>query len=283
MPSSSPPDPPAGRSSGQFRRCARLACTCVGIVLALFTSADASAQRVPVVLQILVLDGATGEPIPGAQVVVNGGRTGTVSGQDGMADLPADADDSLQLEVRMLGYATRSLSARPTTGQSLLLTIPLEPEPIPLEPVRIEVEGAPRSRQLRDFYARTRGGAGQFLTRADIERRRPRDLSDLFRMLPGIPLIATPMGDKPAMEGKASAVPSLGSREADCAIQYFLDGTPIQPSNGVVGLDVSLREIEGIEIYRRATGVPAKYQRRNNSCGVILIWRRERLDPFGER
>lgn len=253
------------------------------LALPCFAATGAEAQRIPARLQLLVIDAGTTRPISGVQVIVDGGRGGAISDAEGIVEIAGVAGDSVVLQLRMVGYATRGLTVTPTGGTPLLVTVALELAPVILAPVRVEVEGGPRSRELREFYARVRGGAGQFLTRADIEQRRPRDLTDLFRMLPGIPLIATPLGDKPTMEAKASAVPSLGGREVDCQIQYFLDGTPIQPPNGVIGFDVSLQEIEGIEIYRRGTGVPAKFQRGNSSCGVILIWKRERLGGSGER
>ncbi len=45
----------------------------------------------------------------------------------------------------------------------------------------------------------------------------------------------------------------------------------------MIGRDIRLNEIEGIEIYRRGATVPAKFHRYRNSCGVILIWKKERI------
>jgi hypothetical protein len=257
-----------------------LRCTSIailsGLVLSFGTSDDAEAQLRPAVLQLLVIDAGTSRPIVGAQVIVDGGREVVQSGSDGMVELTAAEGDSLVLELRMVGYGNRALTATPTTGIPLLVTVPLELAPIILAPVRVEVESGPRTRALREFYERARRGAGQYLTRAEIDRRQPRDLSDLFRMLPGITLSAGTFGDRPEMEAKGSMLQEPGSSE--CSLQYFLDGTPINPPEGAIGFDVELSEVEGIEIYRRGTGVPARFQRQHGSCGVILIWKREALD-----
>jgi hypothetical protein len=246
----------------------------LAVAITLSGAAPSAAQSTPVVLQVVVVDATSGDPIPGVQVIVDG-KSGVVSGVDGMADVPGTLGDSVVMEIRRVGYAVRRLSAYPTSGTPLLITIPLELAPVTLAPVRVEAAATPRSRELREFYARMRGGAGQFLTRSDIDSRRPRDLNDLFRMLPGIPMSQTAFGEKPMMEAKASV---LADREGECSVQYFLDGTPILPQAGVIKLDVAPDEVEGIEIYRRGTLAPPRFQRQHGSCGVILIWKRPSLD-----
>jgi hypothetical protein len=248
--------------------------TALVLVLQLLCATTSSAQR-PALLQLMVVDGESGAPISGVQVAVDGGRMGALSGPEGMVELSVTAGDSVVLELRSVGYASRGLTAFPTAGQPLLITVPLELAPVPLAPVSVEIDATPRSRDVREFYARARRGVGQYITRAEIEERHLRDLNDLFRTLPGITLSNTAFGDKPMMESKTSMMPERGGGE--CSVQYFLDGTPISPPEGAVGFDVDLDEVEGIEIYRRGAGVPARFQRQHGSCGVILIWKRQSL------
>lgn len=265
--------PPASRVSGSLA--ARILRALL-LALPCFASTGAEAQQIPARLQILVIDAGTARPISGVQVIVDGGPAGAISNSEGMVEIAGVAGDSVVLQLRMVGYATRGLTVTPTGGTPLLVTVPLELAPVTLAPVRVEVEGASRqSRDLRDFYERVRRGPGQYLTRADIVRRKPRDLTDLFRMLPGMVLSSTTFGDSPSLEAKGSMLADPGSSE--CSVQYFLDGTPIRPPEGAIGFDVDLSEVEGIEIYRRGTGVPARFQRQHGSCGVILIWKRPSL------
>ncbi|MDQ3605517.1 MAG: Plug and carboxypeptidase regulatory-like domain-containing protein [Gemmatimonadota bacterium] len=234
------------------------------------------AQQAAAALEITVVDAASGQPIPGAQVVLDGGRGGLTNPQ-GVLRMDQLLDTLVTVRVHFLGYAPANFSAPLESGRTTRFSVPLEVEAIPLAGVRAEVH-APRSRELREFYTRARTGTGQYITRAEIEQRRPRDLSELFRLLPGIRLLSGPIGDKPVMEAKASAGTSRNGRAQECAIQYFVDGTPFTPThNGMIGLDIPLKDIEGIEIYRRGSSVPAKFHRLNNSCGVILIWKKERI------
>jgi hypothetical protein len=44
----------------------------------------------------------------------------------------------------------------------------------------------------------------------------------------------------------------------------------------VLGDDVRPNEVEGIEVYRRLSEVPAEYRKAGSECGVVLIWLKER-------
>ena len=235
----------------------------------------------PAALHLVVVQGSSGEPIANAQVVLRQGRGGLTDRQGAvlLAGLPAGA---VAGEVRYLGYKVQRFSVPVLAGDTMSLTVPLEAEPIALDPVEVEATSRMpevRSRELREFYPRVRTGTGQYITRADIAKRRPRDLSDLLGNLPGIRMMPAAGGEKLMMEAKGSAIGDLANPEArDCPIQYFLDGTPIKPIHGgVLGAEVSLGEIEGVEIYRRGSTVVPKFHRMHNSCGVILIWKKEKV------
>jgi hypothetical protein len=230
-------------------------------------------------LELVIVDAATAKPLAGAQVRIP--RT-AVAATDGAGTVKFRALDpvGVTIEITALGYDGRTLTLDLPRGQSFQLTVPIEAQPVLLPGLRVEgtVGRAPRSRELREFYWRVRVGTGQYFTRSDIDRRHIRDLDDLFRALPGFALLNTPAGSKPVLESKPTASAELFERAADCPIQYFLDGSPMTPiHDGVLGAEVELSEIEGIEIYRRGSTVPAKFHRLNNSCGVILIWKRERV------
>jgi hypothetical protein len=235
-----------------------------------------AAQRPATAIELTVVDAEKGQPLPDVQVLV-AGRPASSTDSSGFVRLGGLSASRVDLEIRLLGYQPLSLDVGVPAGDTLLLTIPLEPSPLILPEVRAEVEAGPRSRQLTEFYQRVRTGTGQYFTRAEIERRGPRDLSDLMRLVPGMRLLTTPAGDKISTESKATAIGDLLDPESrECAIEYFLDGSPIKPIHGgVIGAEVALDEIEGIEIYRRGTTVPAAFHRMKNNCGVILIWKRE--------
>lgn len=281
MCSSSPPARAARPQATQWRGHSRIAALPLALALALSAdvwsgTARLQAQQATAALEITVLDAVSGAPIPNAQVAVEGGRGGLTNAQGVLRILQLPAAP-VTVRVQFLGYAAATFSVPLDSGRTTGFSVPLDVEAIPLPGVRAEVH-APRSRELREFYTRARTGSGQYITRAEIEQRRPRDLSELFRLLPGIRLLSGPAGDKPVMEGKASAGGNRNGRAQECAIQYFVDGTPYKPTlDGMIGVDIPLKDIEGIEIYRRGSGVPAKFHRMGNNCGVILIWKKERI------
>jgi hypothetical protein len=234
-------------------------------------------------LEVVVVDAATGRALVGARVRIPRGAAG-MTDTAGTAKLVIVDPAGVTVEVTALGYAGRSLTLDVAPGQVFQLTVPLELEPVLLPGVQVggREGGLPRSREVQDFYRRVRIGTGQYITRTDIERRHVRDLDDLFRALPGFALLTTPAGNKPVLDSKSTASAELFEAEADCPIQYFLDGSPMTPiHDGVLSAEVRLEEIEGIEIYRRGSMVPAKFHRLNNSCGVILIWKRQRTPLIG--
>jgi hypothetical protein len=245
--------------------------------LSLIAVPPAAGQSRPGVLELIVLDGERSEPLANVQVLLDG-RAAGVTDAAGFVRLASLQPTEVSLILSLIGYQAMDLAVGISEGETTILTIPLEIEPVVVSGVQAEVEKGFGSRQLVAFYERVRTGTGQYITREEIERRRPGNLSELMRSLPGIGLTTTAGGDRPMVEARTSAVGDLLDRGSpDCAIQYFIDGTPIKPiHDGVIGAEVSINEIEGIEIYRRGSTVPSTYSRLKNNCGVILIWKKER-------
>lgn len=77
----------------------------LALLAGLMLSGTARAQETTV-LQGKVLDGATGEPLIGAQVVISGTDRGTVTDVDGRYRLQVDPG-AYDLDVQYLGYARR--------------------------------------------------------------------------------------------------------------------------------------------------------------------------------
>jgi hypothetical protein len=192
------------------------------------------------------------------------------------------------LEVSHLGHATRRAIGQVPASSAGTLEVALRPEALRIEGVT--ASGAPtRNRQLLGFYGRVARGTGQYFTRAEIERINPSQVSELFRMVPGMMLVNTTLGDRPAMEGGQggankrdggiSALAGGGPQRGagTCPILYFLDGTPLDAAQGVISAEVDVREVEGVEVYRRVAMAPPQFRRTGEYCGVIVIWKREKI------
>ena len=233
---------------------------------------DAQAPPAQPQISVHVTDAATGAPIVGAEVRL--GERRVVTGADGTTRVvrPAGAQNVV---VTRMGYQTRSVPV----GNETRVSVPLTVVAVSVAGVEATSRTQPRSPLLRRFYDRLERGRGAFVTREQIEERRPRRLVDAFREIPGVRVTTTPRGERLTMTG---ALPfmyqSAGAAKGDCPVQYYLDGSMWEAdAPGVISNDVHPEEVEGIEVYRRLSEVPAEFRRPGAECGVVLIWLKDRI------
>lgn len=219
------------------------------------------------VLEITVLAAAGAQRLEGAHVAVRGTGLSGITDREGkvrIAGLPAG---TRQLEVQLLGHTSVTRAIDLSAGVASEITVELTPAPIELAGVNAT---APRSNlALRGFYDRKRSGNGTFLTSEDIDRMRPRYLSDVLRRVGGVQLGGSPNGSPRAQIRGQQTISGA------CPIQYFVDGVMAYGYNID---DTRPDDVDGIEIYRGAASVPADYKRGTATCGVILLWTRVRDD-----
>jgi hypothetical protein len=119
-------------------------------------------------------------------------------------------------------------------------------------------------RQLIAFENRRRQGIGHFITREQIDKRNPLLLSDMVRSVPGTILISE--------AGRTTLRFSRSARNG-CPPQFFIDG--IQATGFNID-DMPARDVEGVELYAGAAGLPPEYNRVTGTgiCGTVIIWTR---------
>ena len=213
----------------------------------------------------LVRDDA-GKPIPAVE---------TSSGVDGprirsdrlgrfvLSGLPAGA---VTLYFRRLAYApdtaTIDVPSNDTTNIDVTLTV------VAHRLSAVVVQDDPNYRRiLHDFESRRKSGFGHFITRGDIDRRQPRLMSDMLRMIPGAVLVPGPAGTSRLRFGRAA-----GAR--DCPPQYWMDGLPLDGNFNID--DIAPMDVEGVEIYAGPSVTPAQFSGMNTTaaCGTVAIWTR---------
>lgn len=258
-------------------RSARFAAALLSAAL-LLLPATLAAQDAGGTLEVRVVDAATRQPLSGAQVVLTGWRR-VYTNSAGVVRLAGVPAGTQTVEAVMLGYTSRAVIVSVAEGESVTRTLELSSRPIQIAGVEAQARPVRRSPRLEAFYRRARTGVGHYFTRDQIERLNPQSLTDVFRTVPGLILISTPIGERPRVQGTTPEIMgSPGKPAGDCPILYFIDGVPYEPSHrGIISLDISPAEVEGIEIYRRGSAVPVQYKRGDDACGVILIWKRERV------
>lgn len=258
-------------------------------VLLLTTAALLCALPAPAQTVIgTVMDSTSGMIVPGAYVALldQAGQTvgGTQSDSLGNFALRAPAAGSYRLRTTQLGYWVAT-SALIQVGGTDARNIQLHLVPRPIELEGISITSAPQVRHLAEagFYQRQKRGFGRYITRERIERQFAMRTSDLFRDYPGVQVVVVDQvtGESDViMRGAAMMTPP-----GPCFPTIAIDGSLIRRGGSLeftgeradfVGLDAVLpspSEIEAVEIYPSAAGVPGQFAGISR-CGALLFWTR---------
>jgi TonB family protein len=246
--------------------CRRLRLTLLpGAACACLVLAEPSSAQAPTSISGLVRDSAAGIGLFGVEVSLEGTARRALTDEQGAFRLLAPADAALTLRVRRLGFRPRLVTV---SGPADQVQVQLVATAQSLVPVVVRVERGSYTGRLTGYYQRLeRRTQGQFITRADLERDRPAQLTDMLQRSPGIRIT----------RGRPGAQ-SVRMRGRDCRPLIWLDGAPM--SAGEVDLDsFSPGSLEGIEMYLGSANAPSRYHaaRGQSECGTILLWSRETM------
>jgi hypothetical protein len=229
-----------------------------------------------------VIDDATERPLGDAQVTVR-----TTDGRflarmetepTGAFEFKVDRVSAVRIDIRRMSYRANSMPILHFDGRRFFqVEARLAPDAILLAPLEViawsEVDPSPF---LEGFRQRLRGGLGLYITREDIEARHPTYVADLLREIPGIMVTGSGVGARASVQvGR-----SVASR---CETQIYVDGFLLNRRTGVgrsliedfrIDDAVTPLSVEGIEVYRGISSVPAEFLNPDAECGVIAIWTR---------
>lgn len=242
----------------------------------------AAAAREPARLYGTVLSGENGRAVPGVIVAIAGTelrRESDASGRFNFAEVPAGP---VELRTEHLGFGPLSQRVELEPGRTYDAVLRLTPQAIALDPLTVNVSVEARSPflDMQGFYDRKyySGLNGNFLTRSDIEKRKPQLLTDIYDDVPRVQSFWV----EPGRRTVRFRQPSGFGGGYGCEPAYFIDGQryydPLRegPNKSevanfnVLGTD----QVEAIEIYVGAA-VPIQYQGAGGAnCGVILLWTR---------
>lgn len=234
-------------------------------------------------LEGTILDNETGMPIPGALVeVLDDRRRGLgerLTGEDGAFEFEVQKHGGYLLRAARLGYQKTITPVLWTDGHDYLqVEVRLDPHAILLAPVEITAWSAVRpSPVLANFRDRMRSGIGHFFTREDIERIRPIYVSDVVARVPGVRVAGGGIGNR-----RKIYMSRARGTGRDCPAQIFIDGFLINRRSKLTGEDfgftlddaISPGSVEGIEVYKGLSTVPAQFMNEHSRCGVVAVWTR---------
>lgn len=205
----------------------------------------------------------SGARVPNVEIIVlkTGATTHTDSlGRFAVTQLPAGLFD---VTLRRLPYSPMTVNLEVTEGDTteVDVTIASAGQALPTVVVKGQEE---HKRQLDAFERRRKVGLGHFITRAQIDARRPLVLSDMLRGIPGMELYRTNIMGRVTLRF---------ARRNDCPPAYFVDGL-YMPNFNID--DVPPRDVEGVELYEGLAGLPAEFAKQTGvqACGVVVIWTR---------
>lgn len=228
-----------------------------------------------------VLDARTSEPVPGATVTVLDSygepMARRVTGDLGEFVVEVRRRAGIRLRANRIGYAPVDTPFLDFGSHHyFLIEIHMDVEAVLLAPLEVVARGTrlDRSPLFDGFDHRRQLGFGSFFTRAEIEGLRPLRVTDLLQRIPGVSLSGSGAGYRRIVTMNRTPV---GRGGGACPVQIFMDGMLItRAMAGEVSVDelVTPEGLEGMEVYRGLSTVPAEFLNSNSHCGVVALWTR---------
>lgn len=239
------------------------------IVMSLLVSQAAGARAQSGVGSIAgVVRDASGQGLSFARILIVGAQSvrGIESDSVGNYRISSIGAGRLRVSALRIGYQAETLSVVVPSDGTVRADFILGPTPN--IPAMVVVEDRTRGK-MGPFNQRMARGVGSFVTRAEIEKRQPGSISELLRTLPGVHISQRMAGEPQPIDMQRSRNSSM---QSSCTVQLYVDGQPYP--NGNVD-DFPPLTLEGVEVYRSASEIPADFRTRNATCGLISLWTRD--------
>jgi hypothetical protein len=225
-----------------------------------------------------VYDAKTGDAIEGAEVGDMLAKVTALTTKTGTVTLSFLPEGGTLVRIRKVGYEPTTLMAAISPEDTVPLTVLLNPS-APTLPTVVTTEKASHnyiSPQLKAFDERRLSGqGGHFIVEEELRKNDHQPLTNVVRRLPGLQVKCISKGIKSgacyatSFRQKSSHVMSGG----ECMIDLYL--------NGAVYTDPDLQQLmtqqfAGVEFYGGGASIPIQYNKMGASCGVLLLWTREK-------
>jgi TonB family protein len=207
----------------------------------------------------------TGLALMGVAVGVSGTQLHATTDERGEFRLLGVPFGPVEVTARRLGFRPETVRLIVPASGSESANFTLSAAAQDLEPVLVRGQRVKYSGRLAGYYERlARGSSGVFITREQIEKEHPRNLSQLLQRVPGV-----------SLQRLGGGAMGIRLRDRTCWPLVWLDNNA--QSSGEADLDgIQPNSLEGIELYLGSTTAPPQYTwtRNMSSCGTILLWSR---------
>jgi len=256
-----------------------------------YAAASANAQTTLPAYRARILGVYTsdGDPIEGAEVSDALSKTTALTTKTGTITLSFLPEGATLVRIRTVGFTAATMLVNITPEDTLPVTVMLKPNVRELPKV-ITNDSAPRyiSPGLQGFEERRKTGGGYFITEKEIRKWDNGPVTSVVRQIPGIDVRCARGGGMVSANCHASTkratgkyALSKGAGVSDCPVDVYLDGALYYSQIDNAGSDNDLQKLAAsqfaaIEFYSGGARIPVQYNKTGSSCGVLLLWTRER-------
>lgn len=207
-------------------------------------------------IQGKVLDASTNEPIPGANVIVEGTEMGTAADENGNYSIPFVPVGTYEVTSSCIGYnPTTQELAVVISNQTTLLNFKITPTIIMLEPVTTTAD--------RQMVIRTQTQTSRTTTASDISKLPISEINQIITLQAGV-------------SQSESGTHIRGGRSSEIA--YFVDGILTKaPHYGTQSVKLNKEAVEEVDVI--TGGFDVEYGEALS--GVVNVITREGSDKFG--
>lgn len=232
-----------------------------------------------------------GDPIEGAEVSDQLSKTTALTTKTGTITLSFLPEGATLIRVRKVGFTAATMLVNIAPDDTLPVTVMLKPTVRELEKV-VTNDSAPKyiSPGLQAFEERRKAGGGYFITEQEIRKWDHGPITNVLRQIPNVAIICARGNGMVSTNCHPSTKRSTGkyalgkgSGLGDCPVDIYLDGsvyyTMIDGASTSGDNDVqklATTQFAAIEFYSGGARIPAQYNKTGSSCGVLLLWTRER-------
>jgi hypothetical protein len=229
-----------------------------------------------------VYDAQSGDPIEGAEVIDALNHVSALTTTTGTVSLVFLPEGGSMVQIKKVGYQPLTMIVEIGPADTIPLTLvlnrlaPTSTGAAQTLPTVVTKDSAPRhiSPGLQAFEERRRSGFGHFMDEAELRKQDNRTMTNVVRDLPGITIRCPKSGPR---NDECFGVSGRGKKNAvlggDCEINLYIDGVAVS-DNDLKKMNVA--EFAALEFYSGGATIPIQYNRTGSSCGVMLLWTRER-------
>lgn len=243
----------------------------LGLLVLAAGSPDLTAQA-PRILRGRVVAEGTRQPLAGAEVVLMDLGRLSRTGLSGSFELQVPPPP-YRIQVRRIGYHARAYRIK-NTADTLEVEFFLAPAAVQLDSISVLGKAASVSARLVDFERRRQVSAtGQFLTLDDLTRYGDNRLGDALRRVRGIRVVPFGTGGQTVVSMRGVS----GFSGESCYLAVWLDGILVTSPGRPYDLEVQrIARLAAVEVYSGPAQVPIEFDAPGNSCGVLVLWTKDR-------